>query len=112
MDVAFAQSCCWRARQRHSYIPDKATLYMPQGRGGEQEDFCTWKLTDVLVSSYQVGSHAGGGSEILPVDQFSLNFGKIKVMEYCGEQDEKPARSASRSRRSQGTSRRQSGKAE
>jgi type VI secretion system secreted protein Hcp len=62
----------------------KATLYCRKA-GGEQEEFCTWNLKDVLVSSYQSGGH--GHSEILPVDQFSLNFGEI-VMEY-GVQDEK-----------------------
>jgi len=62
----------------------KATLFCRKA-GGEQEEFLTWYLKDVLVSSYQSGGH--GHSEILPVDQFSLNFGCI-VMEY-GVQDEK-----------------------
>jgi type VI secretion system secreted protein Hcp len=62
----------------------KATLFCRKA-GGEQEEFCTWNLKDVLVSSYQSGGH--GHSEILPVDQVSLNFGQI-IMEY-GVQDEK-----------------------
>jgi len=45
--------------------------------GGEQEPFCVWTLTDVLISSYQCGGH--GHSEILPTDQFSMNFGSIKM---------------------------------
>jgi type VI secretion system secreted protein Hcp len=62
----------------------KATLSCRKA-GGEQEDFLTWHMKDVLVSSYQTGGH--GHSEILPTDQFSLNFGEI-VMEYK-IQDEK-----------------------
>jgi len=62
----------------------KATLFCRKA-GGEQEEFCTWHMKDVLISSYQSGGH--GHSEILPVDQFSLNFGEI-IMEY-GVQDEK-----------------------
>jgi len=44
--------------------------------GGDQNPFCVYTLTDVLVSSYQCGGH--GHSEILPTDQFSMNFGSIK----------------------------------
>jgi type VI secretion system secreted protein Hcp len=62
----------------------KATLFCRKA-GGEQEEFCTWHMKDVLVSSYQSGGH--GHSEILPVDQVSLNFGHI-IMEY-GVQDDK-----------------------
>jgi type VI secretion system secreted protein Hcp len=62
----------------------KATLYCRKA-GGEQEEFLIWHFKDVIVSSYQTGGH--GHSEVLPVDQFSLNFGQI-VMEYK-TQDEK-----------------------
>jgi type VI secretion system secreted protein Hcp len=62
----------------------KATLFCRKA-GGEQEEFCTWHLKDVLISSYQSGGH--GHAEVLPTDQFSLNFGEI-IMEY-GVQDEK-----------------------
>jgi type VI secretion system secreted protein Hcp len=81
MDVASPKLLLACASGQH--FP-KATLFCRKA-GGEQEEFCTWNLTDVLVSSYQSGGH--GHSEILPVDQFSLNFGKI-IMEY-GVQDEK-----------------------
>jgi type VI secretion system secreted protein Hcp len=41
-----------------------------------QLDFFTVKLTDLLVSSYQSGG--SGGGEVLPQDQFTLNFSKIE----------------------------------
>ena len=81
MDVASPKLMLACASGKH--FP-KATLFCRKA-GGEQEEFCTWHLTDVLVSSFQSGGHHG--SDIHPVDQFSLNFGKI-VMEY-GVQDEK-----------------------
>jgi type VI secretion system secreted protein Hcp len=43
--------------------------------GGKQEDYFTVTMEGVLVSSYQTGGSAG--SDIVPVDQFSLNFTKI-----------------------------------
>jgi type VI secretion system secreted protein Hcp len=47
--------------------------------GGEQQEYLTIKLTDLLVSSYQSGGAGAGG--VIPVDQLSLNFSKIE-MEY------------------------------
>ena len=38
------------------------------------------ELSDVLVSSYQSGGHSGG--ELIPTDQFSLNFAKITFEYY------------------------------
>lgn len=43
--------------------------------GGDQEEYETITLTDVLVSSYQQGG--SDGSDARPIDQFSLNFGVI-----------------------------------
>jgi len=44
--------------------------------GGQQSEFLTLTMTDVLVSSYQIaGSEA---AEAVPMDQVSLNFTKIK----------------------------------
>jgi type VI secretion system secreted protein Hcp len=45
--------------------------------GKEQQEFMKIKLTDLLVSSYQTG-----GSDIVPTEQFSLNFAKFE-MEYA-----------------------------
>jgi len=44
--------------------------------GKEQQEFLTIILTSALVSSYQTGGSAG--SDIIPMDQVSLNFGKIE----------------------------------
>lgn len=44
--------------------------------GGKQEKFLEIKFTDVLVASFQTGG--SGGSDILPMDQISLNFSKIE----------------------------------
>src|SRR5262245_3180885 len=44
--------------------------------GGEQEEYLVITLTDVLVSSYQLGGSSGGS---LPSCSFSLNFSKIQV---------------------------------
>jgi type VI secretion system secreted protein Hcp len=44
--------------------------------GGEQQEFVTVTLSDLLVSSYQSGGSAHG--DIVPIDQISLNFGKIQ----------------------------------
>lgn len=43
--------------------------------GGEQQEYLTIALTDVLVSSYQTGGSQG---DIIPTDQVSLNFAKIE----------------------------------
>ena len=44
--------------------------------GHKQQDYLTYKMTDVLVSSYQTG---GSHGDVLPIDQVSLNFAKIEV---------------------------------
>lgn len=44
--------------------------------GKDQQEYLKIKLTDILVSSYQLGGHAAGDD--LPVDQISLNFSKIE----------------------------------
>jgi type VI secretion system secreted protein Hcp len=53
--------------------------------GGEQEEFLKYTFTDILVSSYQTGG--AGSSDVIPMDQISINFTKIEV-EYK-EQTEK-----------------------
>jgi len=44
--------------------------------GKDQQEYLKITLSDVLVSSYQTGGTAS--SNILPVDQFSLNFAKME----------------------------------
>jgi type VI secretion system secreted protein Hcp len=55
-----------------THIP-KGTLTVRKA-GGEQQEYYKIELEDILVSSYQTGG--SGGSE-LPIDSFSLNFGKM-----------------------------------
>jgi|SwirhisoilCB1_FD_contig_41_11906913_length_1866_multi_6_in_0_out_0_1 type VI secretion system secreted protein Hcp len=54
----------------------EATLSVRKA-GGQQEDYLKIKLTGILVSSYQEGG--SGHGDIVPVDQFSLNFAKTEV---------------------------------
>jgi type VI secretion system secreted protein Hcp len=43
--------------------------------GKEQQEYLKYTFSDILVSSYQTG---GGGGDVMPVDQISLNFAKIE----------------------------------
>lgn len=52
--------------------------------GGAQQEFLTFKLSDVIVTSI---SHSGSGGELLPTENVTLNFAKVE-MEYK-PQDEK-----------------------
>jgi type VI secretion system secreted protein Hcp len=54
--------------------------------GGNQQEYMTVTMSDLLVSSYQTGGSQG---DLVPVDQISLNFSKIEV-EYK-PQDQKGA---------------------
>lgn len=47
--------------------------------GGTQGAYMTFKFTDLLISSYQIGGN--GGSDIIPADQISFNYTKVE-MEY------------------------------
>ena len=53
----------------------KSALLTVRKAGKDQQEYIKIKLTDVLISSYQTGGSAG---EIVPGDQFSLNFAKIE----------------------------------
>lgn len=44
--------------------------------GKEQQEFLIIEMTGAVVSSFQTGGSAG--SELIPMDQVSLNFGKIE----------------------------------
>jgi type VI secretion system secreted protein Hcp len=52
----------------------KAQLFVRK-QGENQQDYYVVTLEDFIVSSYQSG---GSNGSILPMDQFSLNFAKIK----------------------------------
>lgn len=57
------------------HIPE--ALLTCRKAGGRQEPFLTIKMADLLVSSYQVGG--SGGSDLVPIDQISLNYSKIEI---------------------------------
>jgi type VI secretion system secreted protein Hcp len=43
--------------------------------GGDQQEYMVWTFSDLLVSSYQTGGSSG---DVVPTDQFSMNFSKIE----------------------------------
>jgi len=51
--------------------------------GGKQEVFLKWKLSDLIISSYQTG---GSSSSEIPMDTFTIAYTKIEV-EYKPETD-------------------------
>ena len=55
----------------------KSATLTARKAGKDQQEYLTFKFTDVLVSSYQTGGSEGG--DVLPIDQVSLNFAKIEV---------------------------------
>jgi type VI secretion system secreted protein Hcp len=44
--------------------------------GKEQQEFLTIVLSPILISSYQTGGSTG--SDVIPMDQVSINYGKIE----------------------------------
>ena len=55
----------------------KEALLVCRKAGGDQQEYLKIKLNDCLISSYQVGGH--GGDNLIPTDQFSINFAKINI---------------------------------
>jgi type VI secretion system secreted protein Hcp len=54
----------------------KSAILVCRKAGGKQQTFLKWTFTDILVSSFQTGG--SGGSDVIPMDQISLNFSKIE----------------------------------
>jgi type VI secretion system secreted protein Hcp len=54
----------------------KSAVLTCRKAGKEQQEYMKIKFSDCLVSSFQTGGSEG--SDILPVDQISLNFAKIE----------------------------------
>jgi type VI secretion system secreted protein Hcp len=55
----------------------KSAVLTARKAGGKQAaEFLTFSLSDILVSSYQIG---GAEGQVVPMDNFSLNFSKIQV---------------------------------
>jgi len=44
--------------------------------GTDQQEYMKWTFSDVLISSFQTGGSAN--SDIVPMDQISLNYGKVE----------------------------------
>jgi type VI secretion system secreted protein Hcp len=55
----------------------KSATLVCRKAGGDQQEFLTIVLTSAIVSTYQSGGSAG--SDVIPMDQVSLNFAKIEV---------------------------------
>ena len=56
----------------------KNAILTARKAGGGQQEYLTITMHEVLVSSYQTGGSAQG--DIVPTDQFSLNFAKLEVV--------------------------------
>jgi type VI secretion system secreted protein Hcp len=54
----------------------KEAILTARKAGKDQQDYFKVTMSDLLVSSYQVGGSAG--SDIVPTEQVSLNFSKIQ----------------------------------
>jgi type VI secretion system secreted protein Hcp len=55
----------------------KSCTMVARKAGTQQQEYVTYKFTDVLISSYQTGGSAG--SSVVPMDQISFNFAKIEL---------------------------------
>jgi len=55
----------------------EAVLYCRKATGnGGQQEYMTWTMSPVMVSSYQTGGSSGSD---VPTDSCTLNYGKIKI---------------------------------
>lgn len=45
--------------------------------GGKQEEYLKYTFNDLLIASYQTGG--SGGSDVVPTEQISFNYSKMKV---------------------------------
>ena len=54
----------------------KSVVIVARKAGKTQQEYLKYTLSDVLVSSYQVGGSQG---DVVPMEQISLNFAKIEV---------------------------------
>ena len=70
-----ASAKLWLASATGQHL-DEVTL-VARKAGGKQEEYLKIKLTEVLVSSYQLGG--SGHSEVVPTEQYSLNYSKIEM---------------------------------
>lgn len=55
----------------------KKAVLVARKAGKEQQEYLKLTFEDLIVSSYQLGGSAG--SDVVPMDQVSLNFAKLEV---------------------------------
>jgi type VI secretion system secreted protein Hcp len=55
----------------------KSAILTARKAGGGQQDYLKVTMSDVLISSYQVGG--ASHSELVPTEQVSLNFAKLEM---------------------------------
>jgi len=55
----------------------KSAILTCRKAGKEQQEYLKVTFSDILVSSFQTSG--SGGSDVLPMDQISLNFSKIEL---------------------------------
>jgi type VI secretion system secreted protein Hcp len=55
----------------------KSAVLTARKAGGGQQEYFKVTMSDVLVSSYQVGGSAHG--DVVPMEQVSLNFAKLEM---------------------------------
>jgi type VI secretion system secreted protein Hcp len=72
--VSIADPLLINACASGKHIPKAVVTF--RKAGGDQEEYAIITLSDVLVSSYQLGGSGGAG---LPTSSFALNFSKIQV---------------------------------
>lgn len=56
----------------------KTAILTARKAGGTQQEYLKITMSDVMVTSYQVGGSAHG--DVVPTDQVSLNFAKLEVI--------------------------------
>lgn len=56
----------------------KSAILTGRKAGGGQQEYFKITMEDVMVSSYQVGG--SGASDVVPMDQISLNFAKLELV--------------------------------
>jgi type VI secretion system secreted protein Hcp len=59
----------------------RVTLTMRKAGGvvGEYQEYYHIQLEDVLISSYSISASGSEAGDIVPTDQFSLNFNKVTI---------------------------------
>lgn len=55
----------------------KSAALVCRKAGKDQQEYMTIKMSDCLISSFQTGGSSG--SDVIPIDQISLNFAKIEI---------------------------------